>query len=59
MYVCGVCKIQQGPKVPSNITAVESRPKTYPARHAVGDPGGQGYETVREVNRCPSCVVNS
>lgn len=56
MYICGICTTQVGPKVPSNIITVETRQRKYPARPGVGDPGGSGYETVREINACPSCA---
>ena len=56
MYICGVCEIQVGPRVPCNITPVETREKVYPARSGANDPGGRGFETVREVHACPSCA---
>ena len=55
MYICEICNTQTEPNVPCNVITVETRPKVYPPRP--GDPGGSGYETVKEVRACPSCAT--
>lgn len=59
MYICGVCGNQTKAGVPCNIVPAEVRDVTYPTRYGVGDPGGSGYETVREVFTCPFCNKES
>lgn len=55
MYKCGVCGTQTEAGVPCNITTVDIRARTYPARPNAGDPGGAGYEIVKEIRVCPPC----
>ena len=57
MYVCEICNTQTEPNVPCHVIQAETRDKTYPARPGANDPGGSGYETVREIRVCPSCVL--
>ena len=55
MYICEICTTQSEPNVPCEMVVVETREKTYPAR--AGDPGGSGFETVKEVRACPACAA--
>lgn len=70
MFRCGNC--QQVSKLGEAATpvVVESRGKTYPARGRANpprspnwdwtdDPGGNGYETVKEIRVCPRCEGQS
>lgn len=54
MYKCEACGNQTKPRTPCHVVPVEMREKVYPPRQ--GDPGGRGYEIVREKRVCPSCV---
>lgn len=55
-YQCEKCKATQPHGTPSNRVVVETRQKVYPSRHDAGDPGGKGFETVREMVVCPDCL---
>lgn len=71
MYRCEICK----KIVPANTKAhritLETRYRRYPVRikahrrvphgkeHHQDDPGGFGYEIVREVIACPECAAQS
>ena len=67
MYRCEICHELIGPGLPAAKLVVETRPRVYPERkkankfkrkrkkEASDDPGGSGYETVREVLACASC----
>lgn len=71
MYRCGLCSEVVGPgeRIGGRIP-VEIRKKVYPFRPKAyrirdwetgrlkwhDDPGGQGWEVVREVLACPACV---
>lgn len=57
MYRCGICHVQVGPGVESQMVVIESRPKIYPPAKDGRIP--TGHETVREVKACPSCVPAS
>ena len=52
-YQCEKCKATQPHGTPSNRIVVETREKVYPRRG--DDPGGKGFETVREMVVCPEC----
>jgi len=69
MYRCEMCKVVIPPNTPALRVTVETRRKVYPERRnsnririqgkkkplTTGDPGGIGYETVREVKVCRGC----
>lgn len=56
MYICDFCNKQVGPGIPSNTIVMETREKEYPARPSVNDPGGFGYEIVKEAKVCTDCI---
>lgn len=59
MFICDSCHGVTKPGEPMTRVVVETRPKVYPARkvtESVFDPGGEGYETVREEARCRACA---
>ena len=70
MFVCDLCGISVPPKTKANRVPIEKRPRHYPARKTTSkvspkgktrsrhrdDPGGQGWEIVKEVITCPDCA---
>jgi hypothetical protein len=68
-----MCGSVMPPRTRCHRVVVETRPKIYPRREKVfqvlrwergrwrlkdeDDPGGVGYETVREVIACPRCAA--
>lgn len=59
MFVCEKCGEQSKPGEASYKVVVERRVKTYPPRPRKEDPGGQGFETVRELTCCEGCYLCS
>jgi len=75
MFRCDFCGIVVPPRTRCQRIVVETRPKVYPfrdkafrvvewskgGRHETwkDDPGGRGYETVREGKACPSCAAST
>lgn len=65
MYRCEMCGLSSAPGELINRKVVETRTKEYPRRTCKGktgeihDPGGDGYETVREINICSDCLNDS
>jgi hypothetical protein len=69
MYKCEICHKVIPANVKSYRIPVETRPKAYPVRKDANriiregkvsytdDPGGIGYEVVREVTACPTCAA--
>lgn len=55
MYKCEICHTQTESGVACNVTPVEVRARTYSARPNANDPGGAGFEIVKEINVCPAC----
>ena len=68
MYQCEICRKVVPPNTPSYKIVVETRPVAYPRRPDANktrvrgkiekrdDPGGQGFEIVRELRACPECA---
>ena len=68
MFVCHLCGTVVPPRNKSNPVVIETRARNYPARHKANkvrrkkkpeyreDPGGRGWEIVREVQACASCA---
>jgi hypothetical protein len=54
MFICGNCKSPSKPGEPITKITVETRERTYPRRKNergdVIDNGGNGFETVKEIN---------
>jgi hypothetical protein len=71
MYQCHLCKQIAPAGTRAHRIVLETRPRTYPFRRAVqryardgkrlyhDDPGGTGYETVREVLVCAECAART
>jgi len=73
VYVCEHCHLTIDPNTPSYLLPVKIRRKQYPFRSAANeyidpasgrqkqsdDPGGTGYETVREIRVCKNCYHKS
>lgn len=69
MFRCHFCAVVAPAKTKAARIPVEARARTYPSRplahpyHHDGklkrhdDPGGAGYEIVREVLACPECAA--
>ena len=55
MYRCQRCDAQVAPYTICRRVVTASRPREYPARPAVKDPGGVGWEIVAESVVCPAC----
>jgi hypothetical protein len=66
MYRCESCRRVAAPGVPCARKVVKTRSVFYPVRYEVqrprpgkskftDDPGGTGWETVRELKVCPAC----
>ncbi len=68
MYRCQICNTVSPVATPSHKVTLESRPMEYPSRpkaHSMrvgrklksfDDPGGSGFEIVKEVLACRSCA---
>jgi hypothetical protein len=68
MYKCDICKRIMPPKTKAHRIPVEHRSVRYQARKEVNqrhiehkvkwtdDPGGTGFEIVREITACPECA---
>jgi hypothetical protein len=69
MYTCQKCGQTVPRRVPAHRLAIETRERSYPFRPKANrkiyvdkkwitpdDPGGTGYETVREIVVCPACA---
>jgi len=73
MYRCDVCACVVPSNTPCNRIVIETRAVEYPAREKVhwippshrgkgtwiDDPGGHGFETVRELRACPRCAADA
>lgn len=65
MYRCHFCKIVSRPGARANHVVIKSREKIYPERtyrlrgkeEPSHDPGGRGWEIVKEVKACSVCAV--
>jgi hypothetical protein len=69
MYRCQICAKVMPPRTKAYRISVETRHRRYPKREKVNrvakdhkvrlvdDPGGEGYEIVREVTACPDCAA--
>jgi hypothetical protein len=69
MYLCQICHQCVPPRTKAYRIPVETRRRRYPPRTEVNevvrggkrrytdDPGGEGYEIVREVIACPGCAT--
>ena len=58
MFICDVCgKLQPICSTPTKVI-VSTRVKIYPERKEAGDKGGEGWETVKEVQSCEFCLVD-
>ncbi len=71
VYVCQRCGQKQPAKVPAHKLVTATREKEYPFRHQAtlplvkrsnkrvkrDDPGGYGFETVREITVCAACAA--
>ena len=55
MYICQNCGEQSAPRQAAHRVVVETREKIYPYR-SESDPGGKGFETVKELLVCANCV---
>jgi len=70
MFDCGECKRTTKPGEKATRVVVEMRAATYPFRESAlrfrkegkrvikHDRGGRGFEIVKEINICPSCVAS-
>lgn len=70
-FKCGVCKQTSEPGEPATRIVTETRPRTYPFRAKVfrmidpetkrtyfnDDPGGKGWEIVKEMLTCTPCAA--
>ena len=68
MYKCEKCQNVVPAKTKAHRVVIETRKKRYPKRERankikedgkvkhIDDPGGMGYETVREIIVCPDCA---
>lgn len=64
MYKCEICKSLIQRNIKSNKVVIEVRRKKYPLRakafkhHGkyIDDPGGTGYEIIKEKNACIECA---
>lgn len=68
MYRCENCQNVVPPNTKAHRVVIETRLKRYPRRERankikedgkirhIADPGGIGYETVREITVCPECA---
>jgi hypothetical protein len=68
MFKCDACGQQAHRGEPQTVVAITTREKVYPVRGQANrlcvrtntypdDPGGKGYETVKEVRGCPRCAA--
>ena len=69
MYKCQMCQRTIPPRTRAHRIVVETRPRQYPFRPKanrvivdgrekfVDDPGGEGWEIVREAIVCPECAA--
>lgn len=65
-FRCQVCQEPQPSRSAPNILVTETRERTYPPRLSANkarldgvrpsDPGGQGWEIVKQVNICDKCA---
>jgi rubredoxin len=69
-FICGLCKEQQPNGTKANIVVTRKRKKEYPLRFNVfrffneeegehqfkDDPGGVGWEPMKEAHACPMCA---
>ena len=55
MFICDGCHSPSEPHEPERRVVVEIRKKVYPPRIFAEDPGGSGWETVREISLCTEC----
>ncbi len=70
MFQCHFCGETVPPGTKSRNVVVGKREKIYPSRNNVNrvpgrrrknsrdDPGGKGFEIVKEVQACPSCAAD-
>ncbi len=70
MYQCDLCNLVVAPNISCNLVAIKSRTmsysfrpkvnkgKTKKYRDRVNDPGGDGFETIKEIKVCPKCHEN-
>jgi len=71
MYICENCRIQLPPHTPSHLVTIKKRKKRYPKRPKSqrfidnegrlkprDDPGGSGFETVKEIQVCSACYAH-
>lgn len=71
MFTCGICQEVSKPREKALHVVVETREKVYPVRRQANrfidrsgmeqvrdDPGGTGYEIVREVLAHELCAIN-
>jgi hypothetical protein len=68
MYRCEICKKVVPANTPSYLVVMDVRPATYARRLGANrftknrkteprdDPGGSGFEIVRELRACPDCA---
>ena len=59
-FICDKCKKLQPQRIKVHRVVVETRAKTYDPRYKGNyqiDPGGIGYEIVREENYCKPCAT--
>lgn len=52
MFICASCKKSSEPREPQTKVVIEKRAIIY-------DNGGRGFETVREIAICHTCVLHS
>lgn len=56
MFKCEKCGSQSASKEKATKQVIEYREKRYAARPEANDPGGKGYEIVKEITIGPCCV---
>jgi hypothetical protein len=72
MFICQLCKKVVATTIKSQRITLETRVRVYPFRknanrpvyrhkkdYLPDDPGGVGYETVREAIACPECAAQA
>ena len=55
MFRCGSCNTLTKPREKATRLVTATRPRVYYNERGVKV--GEGFETVREINLCPSCVA--